>query len=304
MELYVQAGRFYTDPGKKIPIAFNPDEKFEPIPGLNERLRVVLVQSGTGIVRMGDKRISVLAPAALCINETEMVRLEDSIGWKAQAFYFHPAYINAMLSFDKIRGIEHESLITGRQDAFLCKPFITRGGNYSGLLHPDTHTFNRLLALFDSVRREIEEQSHRFWSCRARSFFIEVLFALVTVHDTPQPVSDSIIEHSSELADQVILYLNSNYGEKITISGLCSRFGTNRTTLQAEFRNAANQSVMDYLINLRVKLAALMLKDTSLTVTEISERLGFSDNAHFTKTFRSRTGSSPAQYRKQYRDIG
>ena len=99
MELYVRACRFYPEIGKEIPIAYNPSEKFDEISGLGERLRVILVQKGTGILSIDDKKISIVAPAVFCINEKESVHLVDSVKLDAQAFYFHPQFINYKFTF-------------------------------------------------------------------------------------------------------------------------------------------------------------------------------------------------------------
>lgn len=301
MELYTLAERFYPELGGKVPIAFNPNEIFESMPGSEDRLKVVFIRKGTGILELDGKRVSVIAPAVLCFNEKETASLQEREGWEAESIYFHPRYVNEMLTFDKIRGLEKENLITGKQDIFLFRPFVFRDGNYLGQLNIDAASLNNICSLMASAKREIEEQSHNYWSCRARSYFLELLFALVTIYQTPGATVSSIIKKASPLADKVILYLNSNYGTKITISELCKKFNTNKTTLQDQFQEAAGQSVMTHLIALRVKLATLMLKDTGLSVTEISERLGFSDVAHMNKMFKKITGYSPIQYRKSFK---
>jgi AraC family L-rhamnose operon regulatory protein RhaS len=121
---------------------------------------------------------------------------------------------------------------------------------------------------------------------------------------SPEEKTVDIVNSSSETVNKIILYLNSNYANKITIPELCALFNTNKTTIQEQFQNATGQSILAYLISLRVKLATLMLKDTGLTIAEIVERLGFSDSAHFNKMFKKLTGYSPNHYRKQFTWIG
>lgn len=297
MELCTNVNRFCRS--KNIPVAFNSSEKFDDIPGLNERLRIVLVRSGTGILCFDEKRISIIAPAILCINEKEEIRLEDSLKFSAETFYFHPQYVNGNLTFEKIRGIEEETLTTSRQDIFLFKPFTVRNADYIGIINVDYFIFNNISNLFDSIKNEISEQSHRHWSCCARSYFLELLFTLVRIYQSPELKADNILNNASSIADKVVLYLNSNYARKITITELSAMYNTNKTTLQKQFHNATGESIMSYLINLRVKLAALMLKNTGLTVSEIAERAGFSDSTHFNKMFKKLIGCSPIEYRKQ-----
>lgn len=53
-----------------------------------------------------------------------------------------------------------------------------------------------------------------------------------------------------------------------------------------------------YLIGLRISLASELLRDSSLTVTQICHRSGFNSLSHFITTFRRHTGMSPSQYRR------
>jgi AraC family L-rhamnose operon regulatory protein RhaS len=300
MELYVCAERFYPEIGSKIPIAFNSDEVFDNLPGLDDRLKIVLLKKGTAILDIDGKTLPVIAPAVFCINESETVQLLEHSGWQAVSVYFHPGYINNQLSFDKIRRVEEETLITNRQDISLFQPFVTRNESYIGQLNLDPSTFVSITSLMNSAKDEIEAQAHCFWSCRARSYILELLFSLTALYQSPDSATGGLIRNTSPFVNQIILYLNSNYGTRITISDLCILFGTNKTTLQEQFQQVTGQSIMAYLIALRVKIAAFMLKDTGLSVSEISDRLGFSDNAHFNKMFRKTTGYSPSQYRKQF----
>lgn len=298
MDVSILTKRFY--PGPNIPVFINKAEVLSNLPGFDKRFRFVLVQKGTGILRINSRRISLIAPAALCINEKEDVSIEDSQGWAAQGFYFHPQFINANLTLDKIRGKHTEFLITEKQDLFLLKPFVERNETYIGLFDLDILIAKTLAGWLESIKNEIEEQSHQFWSCRARSYFLELLFALVTIYQSPEAGDISVIRNESDLINKVILYLNANYHRKITIFELTQKFNTNRTTLQKQFQEATGQSVLSYLIALRIKLAALMLKDTRLPVSEIVEKLGFNDSAHFNKMFHKQMGYSPTKYRQQF----
>jgi AraC family L-rhamnose operon regulatory protein RhaS len=57
---------------------------------------------------------------------------------------------------------------------------------------------------------------------------------------------------------------------------------------------------MTYLMKLRLYIASQLLRDTTLPITEIYERVGFNDPAHFGRQFRKHYGTSPSEYRRQY----
>jgi AraC family L-rhamnose operon regulatory protein RhaS len=105
-----------------------------------------------------------------------------------------------------------------------------------------------------------------------------------------------VLESESEM-DKVILFLHTNYEQKITLNQLTELFHINRTTLSEEFIKATGLSVIDYLIKLRIKIASIFLSQTGIPISEILHRTGFNDSTHFGKMFRKHTGFSPSQYR-------
>ena len=298
MDFHINDAKDYAQSG--ILIEYNETGILGTIAGLNERLGIVLISGGTGILKIGDKRISVIAPAVLCINEKEKACLVGCIDWAAQAFYFHPQYINSHLTFDKIRGEKETVSITDRQDICLFNPFIQRDSTYAGLLNLDPVAMKKIGYLFGAIYSELNGNPDWAWSCRARSYFLELLFSLVRIHSSPESRDPGILVNSPDLMNEVILFLNTNYDSRITIKDLCVRFSMNRTTLQEQFRQVTGQSIMAYLISVRVKLSALLLKDTKISIAEIINRMGFSDGAHFNKMFRKHTGYSPLEYRRKF----
>jgi two-component system response regulator YesN len=50
----------------------------------------------------------------------------------------------------------------------------------------------------------------------------------------------------------------------------------------------------------RIDRAKELLRETSLSVSEVCEAVGYSDRKHFTKTFHKMTGVNPAEFRRLY----
>ena len=55
-----------------------------------------------------------------------------------------------------------------------------------------------------------------------------------------------------------------------------------------------------YIEELKIRLAAALLLDSRLTVTEIAARFGYLDPYHFSRRFKQRVGVSPEKYRNAY----
>lgn len=278
----------------------NPNESFKTAMGLNERLRLVLVEDGTGILRTGEHKITLIAPSILCINEKEHIVLEQSVDLKARAVYFHPEIINGLLNFENIRKNNKDLPLTCTQDSCWLKPFWKRDSNYNGSLYIGPGTCQRISKLMDLLSNQLNNQPDNYWPCRSRSFFLEILFMLERIYMNPESREELILNEPGEDVEKVLLYLHTNYQKKVTITELCKEFHINRTTLQERFIKATGFPVMTYLIKLRLKLASLMLRDTMVSATEVMERTGFSDITHFGKMFKKYMGCAPTEYRQQY----
>lgn len=93
-------------------------------------------------------------------------------------------------------------------------------------------------------------------------------------------------------------YIDEHYREKIQLDNLCFLFGTNKTTLCQSFKRLYGTTVLDYINGLRIQEAKRLLCEKQMSVTRISEQLGFSSIHYFCRLFKKETGQSPKEYIK------
>ena len=103
---------------------------------------------------------------------------------------------------------------------------------------------------------------------------------------------------ATQLIQNVHQYLSEHYTEKIGLENLCFLFGTNKTGLCRDFKAAYGQTVLEYIHYLRIKAAKKMLRERTMTVTEIAESLGFESVHYFCRLFKKHTSLSPTSYEK------
>jgi AraC-like DNA-binding protein len=101
----------------------------------------------------------------------------------------------------------------------------------------------------------------------------------------------------SELTDIVIGYLKSNADKRITLSDVCERFNYSRSFLCRIFKEQTGESLISYFNRLKLEEAKRLLKETKLSVVDISELLGFSEAKYFGSVFKKEEGISPLAYR-------
>jgi AraC family L-rhamnose operon regulatory protein RhaS len=248
-----------------------------------------------------------IAPILICLNEKDKISLLEGEDIAASAIYFNPKVINDSLTYENIRRIyqnlaESEELShTTRQDLVIMELFIENDGDYKGHYNIGPATAVKLHQLFKAVEKEHTEQYHAFWPCRGRSFFIELLW-LVKQLSVAKPIIDEFaLDEGSEDVHPVILYLHNNYKNKLTLPDLSKTFHTNRNSLRERFLKATGMPVIAYLIMLRIRIASLLLQDTSLPINEVMERVGIDDLTHFSRMFKKYAGTTPSKYREMNR---
>ncbi len=95
-------------------------------------------------------------------------------------------------------------------------------------------------------------------------------------------------------------YIMQNFDKNITLEEVCEYVGFSTTYFSAMFKKETGEGFAKYLTRIRMEEAKNLLRETGLPVSEICERVGYSDRKHFTHTFHKIAGVNPAEYRKLY----
>lgn len=121
---------------------------------------------------------------------------------------------------------------------------------------------------------------------------------LCNAYATSNPNTDFSFSEECALMDS-ISYIHERYFEKITIEDLLQIAHMSRTAYIKKFKDICKMSPAAYIIKTRIESSAVMLSNTSLSVSEIAYRTGFYDASHFTKSFENHYNISPIEYRRQ-----
>ncbi len=97
-------------------------------------------------------------------------------------------------------------------------------------------------------------------------------------------------------------YMEQHYMENITVEKLANLGCMSKTTFNRHFKKEFAVTPIEYLIEIRIKMAKLMLKRKDNSMTDIAMRCGFGSSAHFSSCFQKHVGVTPSEYRDQYAD--
>ena len=107
--------------------------------------------------------------------------------------------------------------------------------------------------------------------------------------------------HKKEkLINKVISYIELNYGNSIlSTEYLADYVKISPNYLRTIFKEIQNQSLSNYINQYRFEKAKFLLDNTSFTVNEISEKVGFANTNYFYTSFKKYYGVSPTEWRNK-----
>jgi len=95
-------------------------------------------------------------------------------------------------------------------------------------------------------------------------------------------------------------YINNNFRNKISLSGISQEFYISKYYLAREFKKYYGMTIGDYINRKRITFAKESLRFTNKSIQEISILCGIPDTNYFTKVFNKLEGCSPSVYKKSW----
>ena len=103
---------------------------------------------------------------------------------------------------------------------------------------------------------------------------------------------------SAGFMEKAIGYINGNIREPLEIDSICRAVNMSKYYFCRRFKYYTGQTVMEYVLNTRIVLAKGELESTGASISQISEKCGFSSTSYFCRAFKEATGYTPLQYRR------
>ena len=174
---------------------------------------------------------------------------------------------------------------------------------YSDILLPEFfHVNDHQLAYLD---RELSKRkpSHKEINYKASLSWtlMDILNTLSKEHFDKQVGTSLLLRQSNYNAVQeLILYLETNYAQKITGSDLEQLFHINFDHFNRLFKKVTGITIFAYKNKLRINRAKVLLSTTDKTVAQVAAEVGYQDVFSFSHAFKKATGFSPIEYAKSY----
>ncbi len=104
-------------------------------------------------------------------------------------------------------------------------------------------------------------------------------------------------QDKKEKMSSIIEYMQENYANNMTVPDIANHFNIERRKLTYVFEKRMGVSPTTYLTDLRIQKSKLLLRTSDLSLSEISEKVGYTDYFYFSRVFKKVTGLSPTEFR-------
>lgn len=107
-------------------------------------------------------------------------------------------------------------------------------------------------------------------------------------------------EHKDEAVKKAQEYIEQNIEEKLNVDELAARVAVGRRSFERRFRQATNNSVLEYIQRIKIEAAKRSFETSRKNINEVMFNVGYTDTKAFRLTFKKITGLTPVEYRNKY----
>jgi signal transduction histidine kinase/DNA-binding response OmpR family regulator len=205
------------------------------------------------------KRIPDLVISDIMMPKMDGYQLCDAIKLDLRTSHIPVILLTARAEImDKIKGLQ-----TGADD-YIPKPF-------------DILEFKVRIQNLINQRQKLRERFSR-----------EALFGLNDM---------SLNQKDEQFLHRVLDIINEHIDDpKFTVQKMCDSLGMSRMTLHLKLKALTGHSPHHFIRLLRLKKAAVLLRQKTASVTEVAYEVGFKSLSHFAKAFREQFGETPSRF--------
>ncbi|AZC18428.1 GlxA family transcriptional regulator [Pseudomonas sp. CMR5c] len=107
-------------------------------------------------------------------------------------------------------------------------------------------------------------------------------------------------EHNDSLVSQAQQWLQNHMHREVRMSDMAQALCVSEKTIVRRFKAALESTPLNYLQNLRLDAAKVLLEQSDQNIDQVAVQVGYLDVSSFSRLFRERIGISPGSYRERF----
>lgn len=284
------------DIGRVAPVCCDQNAALDTVKIKGKCFLLLIVRKGKVSFQVAGRAFKAEAPCFVCFDEKEDPVVVEKVGLACDAVYFHPKFLNVNMTFERVHGNDFAQLATAH-DLFLLKPFTDENQYVFPML---SYNAAHMDTLFTKLEDELGQQYDWYWSCRSRSYFMEMMLILERTYNiTSQWETGSTVKIENLNLKKAVLFIENNYQSDIRLTDIAQSVSLNHSTLTQLFKEELGLTPVAYLWKYRIVVAKKILEFTNLPIKEVAIRCGFKTTPHFCRRFEQLTAQTPSEFREE-----
>lgn len=263
-------------------ITYGRNAAVDPVLHFHDCLELNYIIEGTGTNYIENTEYILNPGDFYVINNLEHHMAVSNGNLKMKVIVFNPKLIwqNNSLDYDYL------------------KSFYSRGMHFSNRVGKDNPLAPEILHIFGKIESEWNLKLEGY-KMVIKALLMELLALLYRHFKASNSLDEDVLafHRGYDRLRDVLQYINANPGKDFTLEELSSISLMNKTYFSAYFKKVMNVTVFEYIKNLRIDYACMLLKTTVSNITDIALECGFKSVTHFNRIFKEHTHFTPNEFR-------
>lgn len=282
------------DPSFAVDVRFYAYDKRHSIRmNRHDYFEVFYVHSGEMVCRIQDRKFHAGAGDLVVISSTQYHTMHPPLKpsrarqpLRAAALYFLP---------DLIRAAPGE---TNGEAAEYLLPFLVQGADFPHVIKSQTGIPQQVFDLTKRIAGELPASSDR--ARLAVKTYLKMILILLVNHYAAYRGTVEIFDRKRRAIERLrplFEFLEARYDGPLTVQEAAAVVGRSKSDFMRLFKQVTGQSFINYVNHLRVAKAQELLSSSDLTISEVSQAVGFCDQSYFGSVFRKLVHMTPRQFK-------
>ena len=257
-----------------------PKVTWEGVPHFHEDIEIMTIKEGQVAYFVNGKELLLRAGDTIIVNSNQ-IHYNMTVNGEVAKYVIcilHPSILMNSIT------VEMQAIrpIIDNQDL----PYLR-----FRYINEHTESIRSLILGMPDIRHDpfaITKQFYQIWDIIRRH--AETLGATEDVVSDPRMQSFKAMMH----------FISNNYQKQITLGDIASSGNVSKSLCNTLFHQYVGESPINYLMHLRSRKVAELLRAGKIPMTEIAALTGFGGVSYMSETFRKFFEKSPREYRKDW----